>query len=137
MTINVVRNETVKTTIKATTKTTTKTRIKRHLFLLLGSVAVLVVLLLVGYVLGHSTFVYQLVEQTLNKNAIELLVWRCFIYLSLYFLWAPLMRYRIAKQDKAIDPKKIDRLLAYRHKIVIVALAYEILIVQNLMAWFF
>ena len=97
----------------------------------------LVVLFLVGYTLSHSSFVYQLVENTPDKNAIELFAWRCFIYLSLYFLWAPMIRYRTSSSEKEIDPNKVKLLLAYRNKIVIVALAYEVLIVQNILGWIF
>lgn len=114
-----------------------KAALKKHTFLLLACVVIFGCLFFVGYGLSQSIHFIQLEEVTPDKNAIEWLLWRLFLYASIFLLWKPIIRYRVVKNAAEIHQRRLNILLAYRNKMLVVAVIYEVLIVQNLIGTVF
>ena len=119
--------------------------IKKHVFLVTTCMICLSGLFLLGYALSRSPQFADFFSRLPDKNNGFLILWRCAFYLSLFLLWIPFCRYVICREtrihiDKGVNKalihsKKYRSLVNFRYRIVVMALFYELIFVQNIIRW--
>jgi hypothetical protein len=109
----------------------TLTSMKRNITLVSYSVLVLIAFMCAGLLVvnfyGSSEYVVSLPD----KNYVSLLVWRVILYTSIYCGWRPLVNFKLKKQNTPSDEIKRYAINS-RHKVVLLAIFYELIFVQNI-----
>lgn len=108
----------------------------KHMFLLLASAVVIMSFAVLGYVLSLSVTTDKILEIVPDKNNYVLLGWRLTLYLSMFICWRPLLRYYARQAATLRIKKKMMSLMAYRVPILYLTIFYEVIFVQNIVAFF-
>lgn len=104
--------------------------IRRHLFLLLSVMLTLAGFFLVGLGLAHYSNADGLPE-VIGNNERYLLVWRLLVYGLVISYWPRLVSMLIIRRYGHEPEALLDKRICRRQPTVLVCLAFEFLIVQN------